>query len=311
MHKIAKGIKYLRGQVWYVDFSGLRDENSKEYGVICKSRPCLIVSNNTNNSNNYAVNVLPITSGSYYNNINSVGIFEFLNPDTGNVNKIICSQITTVSKNRLGSSYLYSFDNDTMNEISRLMIESFSLTSVEETTINVGIPTEQLIVENFVSEKAVVTNTEEKIQDSIVGNPETKPVVLEVEKELNPVTETKSKLIVNKKAKMLKGKNKVVSMNAKREKHQKWAETEKLKFLKYLDEHGIIKTAKEYNISQGTVYTYKWSFMRDYGEKMYMLDFSQLPLEVVAKKYKMSIKEAKVRYTELSSLNSKNDTTNK
>jgi mRNA interferase MazF len=81
-----------RGEVWWVDFDRARA------GEIRKTRPAIIVSNDLSNAHLNRIQVVPITS-----NAGRIYPSEAVVMVDGQSSKAMADQLTTVSKERLGS----------------------------------------------------------------------------------------------------------------------------------------------------------------------------------------------------------------
>lgn len=115
--------KYFKGQVWIVNFKDLEFEN----GVIAKTRPCLILSNNIINSNNNGIIVLPITSSTANDN-DIRNSYKFINMNN-RYNWVLPEQIKTVAVNRF-ENYIYSLSDDMMRDVEILMCKSLGILPV-------------------------------------------------------------------------------------------------------------------------------------------------------------------------------------
>lgn len=91
----------LRGEVWWVDF------DPSLGGEIQKTRPAVIVSNNSSNRALNRIQVVPITS-----NTGRVYSCEAIVALNGESRKVMADQIATVSKVRLGGRIAVLSDAD-------------------------------------------------------------------------------------------------------------------------------------------------------------------------------------------------------
>jgi mRNA interferase MazF len=102
----------LRGEVWRVDFEPVRGH---EQGRI---RPALIISNDiVNTSSSGLVTVVPITTKSRH-----IRSFLKIEPPDGGLSQtsfIICDQVRTVSKERLGNRRFGSVPGYLLAEVER------------------------------------------------------------------------------------------------------------------------------------------------------------------------------------------------
>jgi mRNA-degrading endonuclease toxin of MazEF toxin-antitoxin module len=114
--KTVYGQRFLRGQVFFADMT----EVPFDTGLIAKSRPVLIISNDHNNSESDVITVLPVTSGKMFVGSN-IGSYKFEYEDKARY--VLCNQIRTIPKNLI-RSYMFTMYDDVMQEITELMLET-------------------------------------------------------------------------------------------------------------------------------------------------------------------------------------------
>jgi mRNA interferase MazF len=110
----------LRGEVWWVDF------DPSLGGEIQKTRPAVIVSNDSSNRNLNRVQVVPITSS-----VDRVYPCEAAIELTGKTCKAMADQIATVSKLRL-KSRLGILTSDDVRRVERAMRVQLGLSAWQE-----------------------------------------------------------------------------------------------------------------------------------------------------------------------------------
>lgn len=128
--------KHARGTVWHT----ILDDINIEEGVIAKSRPCLIISNNHNNNLMAAVNVIPISTSSSTDDIGLIGSYQF--DYNGITEHALCQQIKTINKYRL-EKYMFTIGKTEMKEISDMVTRVLCLTESEENfqdAVLIGVP---------------------------------------------------------------------------------------------------------------------------------------------------------------------------
>lgn len=113
-------IKYRRGQVWFID-----DKAENLGSIICKSRPYLIVSNDTNNRYAPVIHVAPITS--QIKNDQPTHIVYYDSEDLRST--ILCEQITIKSIPHISgcSRYMYTLSDDVMRMVDQAIVIQFGL----------------------------------------------------------------------------------------------------------------------------------------------------------------------------------------
>jgi mRNA interferase MazF len=104
-----------RGEVYWTDFSTARG------GEIGKTRPAIVVSNNTANRVLNRIQVVPLTT-----NTRRVLPGETIVHLNGVPNKAMADQITTVTKERVGD-YVGAIDDADMRRVDRTLIVQLGL----------------------------------------------------------------------------------------------------------------------------------------------------------------------------------------
>lgn len=104
-----------RGEVYWVDLTTARG------GEVSKTRPSIIISNDTFNRYNNRVQVVPLTS-----NTNRVYPGEALVQVSGRPSKAMADQIVTATKERLGR-YITTLGNDDLRKVERAIAVQLDL----------------------------------------------------------------------------------------------------------------------------------------------------------------------------------------
>ena len=119
-------IKYPRGAVYW-----LRDTEPKIGSIQAGSRPCVIISNTTNNVHSSILNVIPITSQVKTELPVHVKIPAVTNNNTGE-NIVLCEQIRSVDKTQLGD-FCGILSPTTMQKIEKALSVQLGFTSIQKT----------------------------------------------------------------------------------------------------------------------------------------------------------------------------------
>ncbi|HEY8745742.1 MAG TPA: type II toxin-antitoxin system PemK/MazF family toxin [Chloroflexota bacterium] len=104
-----------RGDVYWIDFGAPRG------GEIGKTRPSVIVSNDTSNRHSNRVQVVPLTS-----NTHRVYPSEALVHLSGRPSKAMADQIATAAKERLGN-YIATLSAEDMYDVERAIVVQLDL----------------------------------------------------------------------------------------------------------------------------------------------------------------------------------------
>lgn len=102
--------KFKRGQIFYYDFG---DPNNRNGSIENKTRPCLIVSNDMNNSNSSILTVVPITTREKSECKHWQVFFEY----NSRPQVILCDQIRVINADRI-KGYYGTLDEVTMKKVN-------------------------------------------------------------------------------------------------------------------------------------------------------------------------------------------------
>lgn len=120
---MGSNIRFQRGQVWYVD-----DNYIAQGSIQGKSRPYLVVSNDTCNRFSPVIHMAPLTTQPKKDQPTHVKIF---NPRTQKDNWVLCEQAMPKSVPHIVniSDYWFTLSKETMDEVNRALAIQFALKS--------------------------------------------------------------------------------------------------------------------------------------------------------------------------------------
>lgn len=186
--------KYARGQVWWV-----RDNTNYKNGVIGKTRPYVIVSNDHNNLVSKSLTMCAITTKNSSEEMGILGTYPI--PNDSHYSSILVNQIKTISKDDLGS-YIGVLDNKCMKDISEMIKELLCLTpeSLEEFSSvyegkHIYVPKNE---DNTSSMAVIDILSSEEVSDEELANVDDIMATIEVQPESVKVAEPEKPNIVKK-----------------------------------------------------------------------------------------------------------------
>jgi mRNA-degrading endonuclease toxin of MazEF toxin-antitoxin module len=118
--------KVRRGQVWW--YSLPQKLNGTNNSIIDKTRPILIVSNDTNNLQSPVINVCPISTSS-----DPDFIVHIPYTANGKLNVVLVEQIKTIPVNDLnaqGCRYMYSLSDEVMKKVDEAIIIQLGISTI-------------------------------------------------------------------------------------------------------------------------------------------------------------------------------------
>lgn len=282
--------KFKRGQIWVLykpKNEELKKQNDPNYYLLAKTRPWVIISD-PNSGNHLKITAVPLT--------HTLKEYEYrvrIQLDRDEESDIVCDEPQTINITDFNkATYVATLNEETMNAVSTALGDYLS--TINQTPL-VEIET---VIDNIIKNKAeeilgnsrqdfltdsIALDIASKIEDlfnKIESNETIETIVpenngVEIIKSALYEEEVKPEISIEKKRRALKKKRSRRSPYAPNA--LSLTETsyeDKVKFLKFLDQHGVEATSKEYNYAKSTLSKFKRGFWKDVMSKA-----SETPVE--------------------------------